>query len=257
MVEGSEREQKILEHALADKSAQLQLQTTKTEAAEEDLAGAKAMIALLQERLQSKCAACTRAGRSVAAMAALFSGFKSTFNQALTRLVNYEHRIMFAIKRMQSLKGMPFSSTSSKSFRSEGFCSNEIKEPVLALSCFTCAATFGYRSALMLSRRSAGRADVECQVEQGDSEHALSSLTKQQLELDVQTLSQERDHLIGQLEESTEAFQLQLKSLEDKCEWREANFCDQKLNATVVFWKKFCMQPLIHFMLRFIRGQGA
>ena len=55
-------------------------------------------------------------------------------------------------------------------------------------------------------------------MEQQDSEHTLSSLTKQQLELEVQTPSQERDHLIGQLEESTEAFQLQLKSLEDKCE---------------------------------------
>lgn len=104
-MERLEREQRILEHTLADKIAQLQLQTTKTEAVEEDLAEAKAMVALLQKRLQSKCGACTRVRRSVDSMAALFSGFRSTFNQALTRLVNYEHRIMFAIKRMQSLKG--------------------------------------------------------------------------------------------------------------------------------------------------------
>lgn len=73
-----------------------------------------------------------------------------------------------------------------------------------------------------MSSKRAKQTDVECQVEPTDSEHALSSLTKQQLELEVQTLSQERDHLIGQLEESTEAFQLQLRSLEDKCEeiWR-------------------------------------
>ena len=76
---------------------------------------------------------------------------------------------------------------------------------------------FGCRSALLQSRRAEGT-DAECQVEEDESERTLSSLTKQQLELEVQTLSQERDHLIQQLEESTEAFQLQLKSLEDKCE---------------------------------------
>ena len=104
-VEESEREQKILTHTLADKNAELQLQTTKTEAVVKDLTEAKAMAALLQERLQSKCAACTRAGRSIATILDLFRGFKTTFNQALTRLVNYEHRITLATKRMQSLKG--------------------------------------------------------------------------------------------------------------------------------------------------------
>ena len=90
---------------MADKSAQLQLERTKKETVEEELAEAKATVALLQDRLQSRCEACSRARRSVGAMAALFSGFRTAFNQALTRLVNYQHRITFAIKRMQSLKG--------------------------------------------------------------------------------------------------------------------------------------------------------
>lgn len=49
-------------------------------------------------------------------------------------------------------------------------------------------------------------------------EHGVCTLTRMQLELEVQTLSQERDGLIGQLRESTGAFQQQLKSLKDKCE---------------------------------------
>lgn len=107
-VEETERERKILEHGLADKSAQLQLQTTKTEALEEDLAEARSMVAQLQKRLRSKHKACGRARKSVSAMSTLFSDFRSTFNQALTRLVNYQHRITFSIKRMQSLKGKQF-----------------------------------------------------------------------------------------------------------------------------------------------------
>ena len=94
-----------LSHALADKSAELQRQTTRTAAVEEELAETRSTLAMLQERLQSKSEACTRARQNLGSTATLFSEFRSTFNQALTRLVNYERRVVFAVKRMQSLRG--------------------------------------------------------------------------------------------------------------------------------------------------------
>ena len=48
---------------------------------------------------------CRANGGNVRCMAQLFTGFKATFNQALTQMANYEHRIAFATKRVRSLKG--------------------------------------------------------------------------------------------------------------------------------------------------------
>lgn len=62
------------------------------------------------------------------------------------------------------------------------------------------------------------KVDAECQVCGGpdEQEYGISSLTRGQLEMELQTLSRERENLIGQLGDSTDAFQKQLKSLKDK-----------------------------------------
>ncbi len=72
----------------------------------------------------------------------------------------------------------------------------------------------------LLSCQTVGKADAECQVcEAIESEEAysLSSLTRGQLEQEMYRLSQERDNLIAQLEDSADTFQQQLKSMKDEC----------------------------------------
>lgn len=82
---------------------------------------------------------------------------------------------------------------------------------------FSMAATLSCQYALEQGRL-AGRSDAECQACGGPTEpqHGLSVLTRDQLELELQTLSQERNSLINQLRESTGSFQQQFKSLQDK-----------------------------------------
>lgn len=62
--------------------------------------------------------------------------------------------------------------------------------------------------------------DAECQVTCDESGGGLgvSTISREQLQLEVETLCQERDNMIEQLRESTGAFQEQLKFVKDKCE---------------------------------------
>lgn len=52
-----------------------------------------------------KCKASDRVGNCVRCIAQLFTGFKATFNQALTQMANCEHRVTFTAKRIRTLKG--------------------------------------------------------------------------------------------------------------------------------------------------------
>ena len=68
--------------------------------------------------------------------------------------------------------------------------------------------------------------DAECQVtcEESGGGLGVPTLSREQLQLEVETLCQERDNLIEQLRGSTEEFQEQLKSVKDKCEEIFINF---------------------------------
>ena len=98
---------------------------------------------------------------------------------------------------------------------------------------FLFAATLGCRLALLASRH-ACKSDAECQAPEGTPEEreeekeeeeeedlGFSTLSRERLLMEVETLCRERDGLIGQLRESTEAFQEQLQSVKDKCKLLE------------------------------------
>lgn len=87
-------------------------------------------------------------------------------------------------------------------------------------------ATLGHRQAL-LDSRSDGKSDAQCQAcggpdtsdnEEGDGEGLKTpTFSRELLQVEVETLSRERDSLISQLRDGTEAFQDQMKSVKDKC----------------------------------------
>ena len=84
-------------------------------------------------------------------------------------------------------------------------------------------ATLGCQQALLRGKLAGRVTDAECQAgggleEEEEEEAGLSALTKNQLQLEVQSLSRERDSLTTQLQESTMEFQQQLKLLQEKCE---------------------------------------
>lgn len=91
---------------------------------------------------------------------------------------------------------------------------------------YTHTATLGCRKALQASKL-AGKSDAQCQAcggpegtpgEEGEEEGlGVSTLSRERLLVEVETLCRERDGLISQLRESTEEFQEQLKSVKDKC----------------------------------------
>lgn len=84
------------------------------------------------------------------------------------------------------------------------------------------AATLNCQSALLPSKvAQSSHMELEEQLD-GDDDRSggdgVLALTREQLGEEVRSLCQERDNLIGQLEDSTRAFQQQLQSLEEKCE---------------------------------------
>lgn len=171
---------------------------------------ARFRVCSVEKTLHSKCKASVSIGNAMRCIAQLFTRFKATFNQALTQMANCERRVTFAAKRVRSLKGK------------KGNC---ICDGV-SLSPTPSAATLGCRQALAASKL-AGRSDAQCQARGGpegvsDEEEEweglmVSTPSRERLQVEVETLCQERDNLISQLGESTEEFQKQLKSVKDKC----------------------------------------
>lgn len=66
---------------------------------------AKTVIATLESQLHSEQCIHVRLNRSIRTMADLYNTFKIDVNQALTKMNNYEIRLAFAIKRIQSFRG--------------------------------------------------------------------------------------------------------------------------------------------------------
>ena len=75
------------------------------QAMEEELGRASERMDALENQIHTEHHMHLHSRNSVQTLADLCSAFKSNFNQALTQLANYEHRIAFAVKRIQLLKG--------------------------------------------------------------------------------------------------------------------------------------------------------
>lgn len=168
---------------------------------------ARFKICSLEKELSSQSQASASVGASLRSIAQLCAGFRASFNQALTQIAHYERRVAFAAKRIRSLKGM-------------GKLMHGVCPPII----LSIAATLACKQALLASR-SAGKSDAECQACGGlesssDEEEGFRTPTvsRELLQVEVETLSRERDSLIGQLRDGTEAFQEQLKSVKDKCQ---------------------------------------
>ena len=133
-------------------------------------------------------------------IAKLFGGFKSSFNQALTRLANYEYRVTSVAKRIQSLRGI-------------------VQLLLLLLLLVYCIILIQATRYALLQSQIVTKTDAGCQVCEDVEEQyqGISTLTREQLELEVQNLCGERDSLIGQLGDSTVTFQQQIKSMTDRC----------------------------------------
>lgn len=97
--------------------------------------------------------------------------------------------------------------------------------PILCFLFLSSAATLGCRQALLASRAS-GRSDAQCQARGGPEDSSeeeeegeglkTPTFSRELLQVEVETLCRERDNLISQLRDGTEAFQEQLKSVKDK-----------------------------------------
>lgn len=74
---------------------------------------AKIAMHSLDGKLQSRSAACARMGKNIRSIAQLYTEFKTSFNQALTRLATCEHRVTFTAKRIGSLKGTATTTTAA------------------------------------------------------------------------------------------------------------------------------------------------
>lgn len=71
-----------------------------------ELDEARFKICSLERELSSQCQASASVGSSLRSIAQLCTGFRATFNQALTQMAHYERRVAFAAKRTRSLKGI-------------------------------------------------------------------------------------------------------------------------------------------------------
>ena len=121
-MEKSERERQILSHSLADKAAELRLQETRTQVSEwpvlynryyccyvqefeASFRRASIKVDTLQQQLGIKSAANARIRKGLGGIVQLYTDFKTCFNQALTQIANYEHRLKLTNMRLHSLRG--------------------------------------------------------------------------------------------------------------------------------------------------------
>ncbi|XP_033643565.1 coiled-coil alpha-helical rod protein 1-like isoform X1 [Asterias rubens] len=181
----------LLEHTIADRDAQLELERVEFQSLQEELMSVQQVAELLDSKLNGYEEAVPRLASLLQSFQVTHNGHEEKLNTASAKLASFDHRVSFAVSRINILKGLLARKDAIRRLGEEDKLVNQSEQ------------TVGNK------------------IDEGDKDSESNRLTYQELAMELHRVTHERDALATRIKQDTETMQQQYDTIKSKFESRQ------------------------------------